>query len=49
MTMIVEVPTFNTTYKTRVGAPKKYEDLWSAMDKKVYILGTTLKKLRRVK
>ena len=48
VTPTAEVPTFNvakSAYKTIVGRPKKYEDLWSTMDKWVYILGTTLEKL----
>ena len=39
----------NSAYKTRVGRPKKYEDPWQAMNKRVYILGTMQEKLRRVK
>ena len=39
----------NSAYRTRVGRPKKYEGLWSAMNKRVYILGTTLEQLRRIK
>ena len=38
----------NSVYKTRVGRLKKYEDPWSAMNKRMYILATTLEKLRRV-
>ena len=38
----------NSVYKTRVGRPKKYKDPWSAMNKRMYILATTLEKLRRV-
>ena len=32
-----------------MGRPKKYEDPWSAMNKRAYVLGTMLEKLRRVK
>ena len=39
----------NSAYRTRVGRPKKYEGLWSAMNKSVYILVTTLEQLRRIK
>ena len=49
---MADVPTFNvanSAYRTKVGRPNKYEDPWSAMNKRVYVLGTTLEKLRRVK
>ena len=49
---MADAPTFNvanSAYRTRVGRPKKYEDPWSAMNKRVYVLGTTLEKFRRVK
>ena len=52
VTLIAEAQPFNmakSAYKTRVGSPKKYKDSWSAMDRRVYIPGTTLEKLRRVK
>ena len=39
----------NSAYRTRVRRPKKYEGLWSTMNKRVYILGITLKQLRRIK
>ena len=48
---MADAPTFNvvnSAYRTKVGRPKKYEDPWSAMNKRVYILGTTLEMLRRV-
>ena len=38
MTLMAEAPMFNVAklaYKTRVGRPKKYEDLWSAMNKRM--------------
>ena len=47
-----EVPTFNvakSAYKIIVERPKKHKDSWSAMDKRVYILGTTLENFRQVK
>ena len=49
---MVDAPTFNvanSAYRTKVGRPKKYEDPWSTMNKRVYVLGTMLEKLRRVK
>ena len=39
----------NSAYRTTVGRPEKYEGLWSAMNKRLYILGTTLEQLRRIK
>ena len=44
------VPSFNvanSAYKIRVGRPKKYKDPWSTMNKRGYILGMMLEKLRR--
>ena len=49
---MADAPTFyvaNLAYRTRVGRPKKYEYPWSAMNKRAYVLETTLEKLRRVK
>ena len=46
------VPVFNMANlacRTRVGRPKKYEGLWSTVNKRGYILGTTLEQLRRIK
>ena len=39
----------NSAFRTRVGMPKKYEGLWTTMNKRVYILGTTLEQLRQIK
>ena len=48
---MAEVPTFHIAksayvYKTKLGRPKKYEDSWRTMNKRVYILQTMLVKLR---
>ena len=52
ITMAECAPVFNmanSAYRTRVEKPKKYKGLWSAMNKRVYILGTTLEQLRQIK
>ena len=43
--MVECVPVFNmvnSAYRISVGRPNKYEGLWSTMNERVYILGTTV-------
>ena len=39
----------NLAFRTRMGMAKKYEGLWTTMNKRVYILRTTLEQLRQIK
>jgi len=38
-----------TVYRTRVGRPNKFEEPWITVNKRIYILTTTLEELREIK
>ena len=45
-------PTFDTTnsaFRQRIGRLKKYDHLWNTINKRVYVLGSTLDKLECIK